>query len=131
MIRLFSKYNASSQKMVTFFFKNKDNSLTKVTALIGQNLLQIAHKNEIDLEGACEQSLACSTCHVILPKQLYDKLTQPIPEEEDLLDLAYGLTETSRLGCQVQVDEKFENVIIQLPKATRNFYVDGHKPKPH
>ncbi|CAK65492.1 unnamed protein product (macronuclear) [Paramecium tetraurelia] len=131
MIRLFSKYSASSSKMVTFYFKNKDNSLTKVTTPIGQNLLQIAHKNEVDLEGACEQSLACSTCHVILPKQLYDKLPQPVPEEEDLLDLAYGLTETSRLGCQVKVDEKFENVIIQLPKATRNFYVDGHKPKPH
>lgn len=124
---------------MTFFFKNKDNSLTKVDAPIGLNLLQIAHKNEIDLEGACEMSLACSTCHVILEsrqkcqslERIYEKLPTPKLEEEDLLDLAYGLTETSRLGCQVVVDESFANTVVTLPKATRNFYVDGHKPKPH
>lgn len=64
-------------------------------------------------------------------EKIYDKLTAPTPEEEDLLDLAYGLTQTSRLGCQVKVTKEFENALITLPKATRNFYVDGHKPKPH
>ena len=73
----------------------------------------------------------CQVNNTYISEQLYDKLPAPIPEEEDLLDLAYGLTETSRLGCQVIVDEKFENAVVQLPKATRNFYVDGHKPKPH
>ena len=52
-------------------------------------------------------------------------------EEEDILDLAFGLTATSRLGCQVMVDESFEGTEVVLPKATRNFYVDGFKPKPH
>ena len=100
-------------------------------AKVGDHLLEVAHKNNIDLEGACEASLACSTCHVILQQELFKQLPSPKPEEEDLLDLAYGLTETSRLGCQVIVTKDFEGITVSLPKATRNFYVDGHKPKPH
>ena len=65
----------------------------------GESLLEVAHNNDIDLEGACESSLACSTCHVILQSHIYDSLEYPEEEEEDLLDLAYGLTHTSRLGC--------------------------------
>lgn len=60
----------------------------------GQNLVHLAHENDIDLEGACECSLACSTCHVILQEEVYDSLDEPTDEEEDLLDLAFGLTET-------------------------------------
>ena len=127
-----SRYNFfSSKPKVSFYFVNKDNSKTLVQAEVGKNLLEIAHQNEIELEGACEASLACSTCHVILPESIFKKLPEPEPEEEDLLDLAYGLTDTSRLGCQVKVTEQFEGIEVKLPKATRNFYVDGHKPKPH
>lgn len=124
-------FNFFTSNKIKFKFINKDKSITEVESEIGKTLLQVAHENDIDLEGACESSLACSTCHVILEKSLYTKLKQPVPEEEDLLDLAFGLTETSRLGCQVIVDKYFENSVIKLPKATRNFYVDGHKPKPH
>lgn len=66
-----------------------------------------------------------------MPESLYAKLPHPKDEEEDLLDLAFGLTGTSRLGCQVRVDEKFEGVQIVLPKASRNLYVDGTKPASH
>ena len=59
----------------------------------------MAHLNGVELEGACESSLACSTCHVIMPDAIYDELEEACEEEEDLLDLAYGLTHTSRLGC--------------------------------
>ncbi len=61
--------------------------------------MEIAHKNDIDLEGACESSLACSTCHVILEDKIFENLPEAKLEEEDLLDLAFGLTPTSRLGC--------------------------------
>ena len=54
-------------------------------------------------------------------------LEDPVEEEEDLLDLAYGLTHTSRLGCQVKVTKEMENMIVKLPSATRNFYVDKKK----
>ncbi len=73
-----------------------------------------------------------STCHVILPENLFESLEEASEDEEDMLDLAFGLTCTSRLGCQVVVNEAdFDGQVIELPKATRNFYVDGHVPKPH
>ena len=90
-------------------------------------MLEVAHNNGVDLEGACESSLACSTCHVILEDDIYDALEEPCEEEEDLLDLAYGLTLTSRLGCQIKVDRSMEEMTVKLPSATRNFYVDKSK----
>jgi ferredoxin-2, mitochondrial len=74
---------------------------------------------------------ACSTCHLILPHAIYDSLPEPSEDEEDMLDMAFGLSETSRLGCQVKVTTRMEGMVLEMPKATRNFYVDGHKPKPH
>ena len=74
---------------------------------------------------------ACSTCHLILPSDLYHQLPEPSEDEDDMLDMAFGLTETSRLGCQITVTPAMEGVVLEMPKATRNFYVDGHKPKPH
>ena len=74
---------------------------------------------------------ACSTCHLIFPVELYDHLEEPSEDEEDMLDMAFGLTETSRLGCQVTVTKLLNNAVLQMPSATRNFYVDGHVPKPH
>ena len=62
----------------------------------------IAHEYDIDLEGACEGSIACSTCHVILSPEHYDLLPEPSDDENDMLDMAFGLTDTSRLGCQVR-----------------------------
>ncbi len=68
---------------------------------VGTSVLEAAHNNDIDLEGACEGSLACSTFHVVVDKEFYDKLESPSADEEDMLDLAFGLTPTSRLGCQI------------------------------
>lgn len=73
--------------------------------------------------GACEGVCACSTCHVILEEELYDNLPEATEAEEDMLDKAFGLTGTSRLGCQVKLTKDMENTLITLPKATRNFYV--------
>ena len=102
-------------------------------ARVGESLLQVSKRNDdIDLEGACEGVCACSTCHLILPHEVYDELDDSITEdEEDMLDMAYGLTETSRLGCQVIVTEEMDGMVVRMPKATRNFYVDGHVPQGH
>ena len=62
---------------------------------------------------------------------MYDELPEPHEDEEDMLDMAFGLTDTSRLGCQITVTEDMDGILLEMPKATRNFYVDGHKPKPH
>ena len=64
---------------------------------------------------------------MILQEDVYDSLEEPCEEEEDLLDLAYGLTHTSRLGCQIKVERRMEQMTVRLPSATRNFYVDKSK----
>ncbi|KAF5325524.1 hypothetical protein D9619_009537 [Psilocybe cf. subviscida] len=76
---------------------------------------------------ACEASVACSTCHVILPEEFYDKLPEPDDDENDMLDMAFGLTDTSRLGCQVHVTRELDGITCTLPSATRNMFVDGKK----
>lgn len=108
-----------------------DEQSKSVTAYVGETLLQVAHRHGIDIEGACEGVCACSTCHVILNQELYSSLPEPSEDEEDMLDMAFGLTNTSRLACQLDVTEDMNGEVIRLPTATRNFYVDGHTPKPH
>ena len=119
------------KRCVSFSFINRDGSKISVVGDIGKTVLEVAHDNGIELEGACEGAMACSTCHVILSDSLFGKLEEPCEREEDLLDLAPGLTNTSRLSCQIKVDSRLENAEIKLPKTTLNFYVDGHVPKPH
>ena len=92
----------------------------EVDAPVGLSVLEIAHRNNIDLEGACEGSLACSTCHVIIDAEWYDLLKDPTEDEEDMLDLAFGLTRTSRLGCQIIITEELDGLTVTLPAATRN-----------
>jgi len=87
---------------------------------VGTSVLQAARDNNIDLEGACEGSLACSTCHVIVDKTFYDSLTEPTEDEEDMLDLAFGLTPTSRLGCQIILTKELNGLTLTVPSETRN-----------
>lgn len=91
-----------------------------VDAPVGLSILEIAHQHHIDLEGACEGSLACATCHVIVDEDFYNKLEAPSEPEEDMLDLAFGLTHTSRLGCQIIMTEELDGIKLRLPSATRN-----------
>ena len=93
--------------VVSFNFQNKDNSLTSVECESGRSLLEVAKEYDLDLEGACEASCACSTCHVILEDNLFQAIQAPEDEEEDMLDLAFALTHTSRLACQVKVTSLF------------------------
>ena len=81
--------------------------------------------SQVCFSGACEGSVACSTCHVILPQEYYDLLPEPEDDENDMLDMAFGLTDTSRLGCQVKLTKELDGIAITLPAATRNMFVDG------
>ena len=103
---------------ITFIYP--DGKEQVVDAPIGVSVLEIAHKNKIPLEGACEGSLACSTCHVIIDKDYYDKLKSATEDEEDMLDLAFGLTHTSRLGCQIIMSDELDGLRATIPSATRN-----------
>jgi ferredoxin len=122
---------AEGAPTVSVTFLQPDDTKKTVTAIVGESLLQTAHRHAIELEGACEGVCACSTCHIILPMNLYDNLPEPSEDEEDMLDMAFGLTETSRLGCQITVTKEMDGVELEMPRATRNFYVDGHVAKPH
>lgn len=86
----------------------------------GLSVLEVAHRNMIDLEGACEGSMACSTCHVIVDEAWFDKLEPAVEEEEDMLDLTFGLKRTSRLGCQIRMNEDLDGLVVSLPKEHRN-----------
>lgn len=94
-----------------------------VDAAPGLSILEIAHLNNIDIEGACEGSLACSTCHVIVADDWFNRLGEPIEDEEDMLDLAFGLTRTSRLGCQIIVTEELDGLTVRLPDGVTNMLV--------
>ncbi len=94
-------------------------------APLGLSVLEIAHRNNIDLEGACEGSLACSTCHVIVDTKFYAAIPEATEDEEDMLDLAFGLTHTSRLGCQIIITQQLDGLVVALPAATRNMLLEG------
>ncbi len=106
--------------MTKIIFEIAEGEERIVEAEEGLSVLEVAHKYNIDLEGACEGSLACSTCHVIVDESFYDKLEEASEAEEDMLDLAFGLTQTSRLGCQIIITPELDGLRLRLPTATRN-----------
>ncbi|XP_060961754.1 uncharacterized protein LOC115704779 [Cannabis sativa] len=123
---------SGQEEKISVTFVDKDGEEKHIKVPIGMSMLEAAHQNDIELEGACEGSLACSTCHVIvMDMEYYNKLEEPTDEENDMLDLAFALTETSRLGCQVIAKPELDGVRLAIPAATRNFAVDGYVPKPH
>ncbi len=101
-------------------FIERDGTRREVEAPLGLSVLEIAHKHGIDIEGACEGSLACSTCHVIVDSSWFAKLSQPTEDEEDMLDLAFGLEKTSRLGCQLVMTPALDGLVVRLPSGSRN-----------
>lgn len=105
-------------------FIERDGTRREVDAPLGLSVLEIAHRHGVDIEGACEGSLACSTCHVIVDQTYFELLQTPTEDEEDMLDLAFGLEETSRLGCQIVMTEELDGLVVRLPKATRNAMKD-------
>ena len=105
-------------------FIEPDGNRRELDVAAGQTLLDIAWDNDIDIEGACGGVMACSTCHVIVEGAHFDRLAAPGEDEEDMLDLAYGLTPTSRLGCQVVITDALDGLVVRLPPETHNL-LDG------
>lgn len=84
----------SADSTIPVTFVEPDGTERLVDAKIGMHLLDVAHENKIDLEGACGGELACSTCHLVFEKEMYDKLPEKLDDEEDMLDMALALTDT-------------------------------------
>ncbi|MGF1611712.1 MAG: ferredoxin family 2Fe-2S iron-sulfur cluster binding protein [Kiloniellales bacterium] len=110
--------------MPKMVFVERDGNRKEVEAPLGLSVLEIAHRNDVDIEGACEGSMACSTCHVIVDLAWYGKLNEASEDEEDMLDLAFGLTATSRLGCQIIITEELDGLTVALPSESRNMLLD-------
>lgn len=93
----------------------------------GESLLEGAHTHGIGLEGACEGSLACSTCHVVVEPGWYRKLEPASEDEEDVLDAAFKVTPTSRLGCQIKMNAALDGLVVTIPEYSVNISVDKKK----
>lgn len=109
--------------MLKITFVKADGTALEVETLAGETVLHIAQKHGLDIEGACEGSMACSTCHVIVDAAWFTKLEPACEEEEDILDLAYGLTSRSRLGCQITMTPELDGLVVSLPVETENMQV--------
>ncbi|NHI01296.1 MULTISPECIES: ISC system 2Fe-2S type ferredoxin [Oceanimonas] len=94
-----------------------------VEAETGETVLDVALRNGIDIEHACEKSCACTTCHVIV-REGFDSLEESTELEDDMLDKAWGLEPESRLGCQARVDD--EDLVVEIPRYTVNMVSEGH-----
>jgi len=106
---------------VTYVFPDGGRSVAKGKE--GDNLLDLAINNDVEIDGfgACEGTLACSTCHLIFSQEVFDKLPDEATDEElDMLDLAYGLTDTSRLGCQVCISKDLNGIEVKLPEGVHD-----------
>jgi len=103
-------------------FLRADGTLDKeVEAEPGQRLLDVAWAAREPLEGACEGVMACSTCHVIVDREDFEKLPPASEEEEDLLDLASHAARTSRLACQIILTEDLESLSVRIPAGATNW----------
>jgi ferredoxin len=102
-------------------FLRPDGALDReVDAPAGTNLLDLAQAHGQPLEGACEGAMACSTCHVIVAKEDFERLPPASEEEDDLLDLAAHVTRTSRLACQLTLTADMETLTVRMPGAAYN-----------
>ena len=104
---------------ITFISANGDQECV-VEAKTGDRLLEVAQAAGQPLEGTCEGQMACSTCHVIVDKAWFDKLPAASDDENDMLDLASGARRTSRLSCQIVLDDTLNGLVIHVPGESRN-----------
>jgi ferredoxin len=106
--------------MVHIRFIGRDGGVTEADGEPGTALLDVAQAAGMPLEGTCEGQMACSTCHVVVAPEWFDKLPAAVEEEEDMLDLATGVTRTSRLACQIVLSERLDGLKVRIPAEGRD-----------
>ena len=106
--------------MVRVRFIGRDGEVTEAEGAPGTALLDVAQAAGMPLEGTCEGQMACSTCHVVVARQWFDKLPAAAEEEEDMLDLAAGVTRTSRLSCQIVLADELDGLEVMIPAESRD-----------
>jgi ferredoxin len=108
---------------------DKDGDAHVLDAKAGDNILALCQTHDIEMEGACEGSCCCSTCHVIVQSEHFDAIPEATDDEDDMLDQAFGLTETSRLGCQVEMSKALDGIVVRLPQMTKNLQARDFAPR--
>jgi ferredoxin len=106
--------------MVRVRFIASDGKVTQAEGAPGTALLDVAQAAGMPLEGTCEGQMACSTCHVIVAREWFDKLPAAVEQEEDMLDLAAGVTRTSRLSCQIVLADELDGLEVRIPAESRD-----------
>lgn len=106
--------------MVRVTFVNAEGARIEAVGQEGQRLLELGQNAGLPLEGTCEGQMACSTCHVIVASDWFDKLKPAVEDEEDMLDLAAGVTRTSRLSCQIELTAALDGLEVRVPEEARD-----------
>jgi ferredoxin, 2Fe-2S len=107
----------AGRAMPRLTFVTPDGGRQEIEAPIGLSIMQVARMHDLGVEGTCDGSLACATCHVIVAPDDFDRLEIASAEEEDMLDLATGLEPTSRLGCQILLTDELDGLTVRLPPS--------------
>ena len=106
--------------MVRVTFVTAEGERVGAEAAKGTVLLEVAQGAGMPLEGTCEGQMACSTCHVVVDPDWFDRLPEASPDEEDMLDLAAGVTRTSRLSCQIVLTGEMDSLEVRIPGESRD-----------
>ncbi|MDP3906936.1 2Fe-2S iron-sulfur cluster-binding protein [Novosphingobium sp.] len=106
--------------MVKVTFITAQGDKVEVSGAAGDCLLDVAQHADMPLEGTCEGQMACSTCHVVIAPDWFAKLPRASEDEEDMLDLAAGVTRTSRLSCQITLTEEVDGLEVRIPGESRD-----------
>ena len=101
--------------MISVNFILPDGQKITTSAMPGQSLLEVAWQNQLPIEGTCSGTMACSTCHLFVDSLWGSRLKKPHEEELAMLELAFGATEWSRLGCQIKLTDELDGITVALP----------------
>jgi ferredoxin len=105
---------------ITLTFIDPRGRAIETAAESGDNLLRVGQAAGLPLEGTCEGQMACSTCHVIVAPEWFDRLPPASEEEEDMLDFAAGARRTSRLSCQIELTPDLDGLTVSVPAESND-----------
>lgn len=109
--------------LLSVLFVTPEGARISAKAEPGARLLEVAQNVGMPLEGTCEGQMACSTCHVIVSPDWFDKLPAASNEEEDMLDLAADVARTSRLSCQIALSDALDGMVVRIPGVARDMQI--------
>ena len=103
--------------MAKITFIDNEGKARTVDGEIGATVMETAIKHGVPgIEAECGGACACSTCHVYIEEEWREKVGEPSPMEEDMLDFAYEVKPNSRLSCQIKVSEDLDGLTVRTPE---------------